>query len=389
MASFNPGEWAEEEAKPTKRELNSRMAAEALALRQAFLDGDKAAHEAELIRDILRVADDPENRYPGTEEVVFDLFGNHAEFQRCAGLRDNRTTTAYRNRRAKLKTEERITDYLRREVMPWAGAFDRSLGVEHLRLLVGSDFHGQEVDKQALAVFIDVAKRVQPDIIALNGDVLDFKEAGRWSKNPSRLLDLQAEIDWTVENIFQPLREACPEAQIDLFIGNHEYRLIRYLADTAPGLASLRCLSFPELLKLGQLRIGLVHNDSLLNSSPSPYKQDWKEYGGCFIVTHGHFAGQSPAKKELARHGSSGTSGHVHTPEYAANPTGINPHADWMITPMMACMQHGKDFIQGPSRWLTGFGYVDIFPRRGVALPQLVVKKAGIMSFCGTIYSDE
>jgi predicted phosphodiesterase len=396
---FDPDKWAEAKP-PTKAELAEQKEAEARTIRQAWMESDTVSHEAGLIKDILRLADEPDNRFKGTcsrarykkfgyypEEVVVDLFGNHAEFQRMAGLRDNRTTTQYRNRRAKLKTEERIAGYIHTEVMPWVGVFQRKEPKEHMSLLVGSDFHGQEVDGFALAVFLDVARRTQPDVICLNGDVLDFYEPSRWSRNPSRLLDLQGEIDWTVENIFKPLRSACPDAQIDFFVGNHEYRLVRYLADTAPALASLDCLSFPKLLKLKEYKINLVHNASALDVKATDYKEDWKVYGGCFTVTHGKFGGQYPAAKELALQGGSGTSGHVHTPQYFCKPTDREPYADWLITPMMANrVHHGKEFVQGPSRWLTGFAYIDLFPERGVSLPQLILQKAGIMAFGGHIY---
>ena len=397
--TFDPDGWAEE-TPPSKAKLAEMQAEEALKARQAWVESNSLSHEAELIADILRIADDPDNRYHGTcsrarykrfghfpEEVVFDLFGNHSEFQRAAGLRDNRATTQYRNRRAKLKTEERIGAYFKAEIQPWVGAFDRSQDEPHLSILVGSDFHGKEVDRFALEVFIDTAKRIQPDIICLNVDVLDFYEPTKWSRNPNRLLDLQGEIDWSVENILKPIREAAPDAQIDFFIGNHEYRLIRYLADTAPALASLRCLSFSELLCLKELRIGLVHNNAQLDPEGSAYKTDFKVYGDCFTVTHGRFGGQYPAAKELANQGRSGTSGHVHTPQYYAKPTDREPYADWLITPMMADRSsHGKEFIKGASTWLTGFAYFDVFPDKRAVFSQLVLQKAGIMSFGGAIY---
>lgn len=390
--------------KAEKKQREDAALAAAHQKRQDYLDGDVVAHEAYLVKDMLRIADDPANPYQGTcsraryrkhgyfpEEVVFDLFGNHAEFQRAAGLRDSRSTTAFKNRRARLKTEERIQEYFRAEVLPWVGAYDRVQDEQHIRMLVGSDFHGHEVDRFALEVFIDVAKRIQPEVVVLNGDVFDFYEVGRWTKNPNRLLDLQGEIDWTVEHIFKPIREAAPHAQIDLVIGNHEYRLCRYIADVASGLASLRCLNFGELLSLKEHRIGLVHNDAILapggKEQSSEYKQTWKTYGGCFTVTHGRFGGPTPAAKELQSMGGSGTSGHVHAPSYHCKPNDRQQWQDWMITPMMAQRgSHGREFVQGPSTWLTGFGYVDIFPDRGVSMSQLVISKDDTICFGGQIY---
>jgi len=399
-----------EDAKPTRAKLEAASTKEAYERRAAFLEAECEAHEAELIKDILRVADAEWNTHKGTcsrarykkfgwfpESVIFDFFGNHQEFQRAAGLRDHRTTSKFRDKRARLKTEERIAKYIKATVMPWAGAFDRK-HTNDFNLLVGSDFHGEECDPFALAVFIDTAKRIQPETIVLNGDIVDFVEVARWSKNPRRLLDLQREIDFTRKHILEAIREAAPEAQIDLVIGNHEYRLIRYLADTAPELASLRCLDFSELFGLKELRINIVLNDAQLAPDEKDKRQvprqSWKVYGGCFVVTHGTKAGKFPAEKELSRFGLSGCSGHVHRPQYHSLPTLSNPNADWFTTGMMAKNEvadgegHGANFKQGPSSWSVGFALVSIFSNEGIAIPQPVLFKNGITTVAGKTYRE-
>jgi len=400
-----------EATREEKKNALAQASEEAAEVRRKFMEDGSGAKEGELIRDILRVADDELLSFPGTcsrakykkfgyfpETVVFDHFGNHEEFQRTAGLRDSRTTKSFRDRRARLKTEERVAEYFAKEIKPWEGAFERKKSDDYQLLVCASDFHGKEVDRFALEVFLDVCRRTLPDQICLNGDVVDFGSVSRWSKNPNKLLDLQGEITWTVENILRPVREVAPDANIDFLVGNHEYRLIRYLSDVAPSLASLACLDFAELFSLEELRISLVTNDALLAPNERDRlemsKQTWKIYGGCFVVTHGTSAGRFPADKELNKYGISGISGHVHRPQYQSTPTVVNPWADWMTCGMMAKNDlrdgagHGANFKTGPSTWTTGFGVVSIYPKLGVALQTPVIFKRGVAEFCGVTYRE-
>ena len=402
-------EYSQPKAEKPKKESPSITAieqekeSEAIEIRKSNIG---KATEAKLIKDILRIANDPDNRYPGTcsrdrykrfghfsQEEVYDLFGNHSELQRHAGLRDTRETTAYRNRRAKLKTEERIGEYFKAEVAPYVGKWERrptDSPTKHM--VIGSDFHSEDTDPFALEVFLDVIKRTQPEYIVLNGDVLDFQAVGKWAKPPNKLLNLQDEIDWVKENILRPVRELAPDADISFVIGNHEYRLVRFLADCAPSLASLRSLSFNELIGLDELEISLVHNNSFLAPNEpdkrKAYNQNWRVYENYYVVTHGTFCGQNAAYRELSRWQLSGSSGHVHRPQFVSAPTLNNPDACWMITGMMAkAPEHGQDFVQGCNTWTTGFGFVTL--SNGIALQQNVLIKNGVCHFAGVTYREK
>ena len=317
--------------KNEKQEKQERLAHKADEARKARRANLHKATENALVADVLRVANDEDNPYQGTcsraryrdyghysEEQVFDLFGNHSELQRSAGLRDFRATTSFRNKRAKIKTEERILDYFNSEIMPFVGKYERKSRGKAKHMVVGSDFHSEETDRFALSVFLDVIKRTQPDYVVLNGDVFDFPSVSKWSQPPNKLLQLQDEIDWVRENILLQVRECAPDADITLVIGNHEYRLCRFLADCAPALASLRSLSFNNLFGLDELEINLVHNNALLAPSAKEqkkaYEESWRVYEDCFVVTHGVACGATAGAKELAKWQMSGTSGHVHRP---------------------------------------------------------------------------
>ena len=88
-------------------------------------------------------------------------------------------------------------------------------------ILVASDMHDELCDRFYLRVLIDVAKRVQPEIINLGGDIYDAAEFSRYAVDP-RSFNILPKIKFVHEQILEPLREAVPSAQIDWLAGNHE-----------------------------------------------------------------------------------------------------------------------------------------------------------------------
>lgn len=351
-----------------------------------------------MIEDLRRVAQVPRpvlgpsssrDRYREigfySSSLIPFLFGSHQEFQRAAGLRDLRNTTNVQNRAALLHTAQRVADYAERELKPWAGAFDRSVGRQHLDVLVGSDFHSQMCDPFALRVFLDFAKWTQPDVVVLNGDVVDFASISRHRKLPGHFhWNLQDEIDWA-RRFFGDVRAACPDSTILFVIGNHEYRLVNYLADTAPELASLRTLSFSALFGLEEHRIGLVCRSNFL----APYSaqkrkelsENWHVIGDAYVVTHGTKFGKVASADQLARFQKSGTSGHTHRPQiFTGNSLGTGA-LSWMSTPMMASHAVGRDYVAEPSAWMMGFGRASI--HRGQVSQQLVIVHERWAEFAG------
>ena len=144
----------------------------------------------------------------------------------------------------------------------------------------------------------------QPDLEIYNGDILDYYEISDHDKNPSRLTNLQAEIDigrlWVERRV-----EAVPNARRVWIDGNHEDRMRRWLWRHDPALSSLRALALPTLLGLDE------------------YKMQYLMYGSRvdilgFLVEHGHrVSGGAVYSNGVAAlnardKGSSGMAGHSH-----------------------------------------------------------------------------
>ena len=63
----------------------------------------------------------------------------------------------------------------------WGDKYVRESSGRFKTLLVASDLHDKEIDPFFLRVLIDTAKRAQPDVIVLNGNIFDLPEFGKYT----------------------------------------------------------------------------------------------------------------------------------------------------------------------------------------------------------------
>lgn len=179
--------------------------------------------------------------------------------------------------------------------------------IENGLIIIGSDFHYPFHDELAVEAFMNYCKIKQPEVIVLNGDLLDFYRLSRFSKGEGR--NPKEEIDM-VKDLLSNIRESCPESIVYYPIGNHETRLEKYVYDKAPEIASI-VDNFYEILGCEGLGIKGC-SKVLFNSS--------------FVCKHGQLlgkkAGQS-AMKELENSYMSGATGHCFSEDVEVlTPTG-------------------------------------------------------------------
>ncbi len=246
------------------------------------------------------------------------------------------------------------------EIKPYAEQYKKPHKGKLTTLMVRGDDHAMWVDPWLNDVFFDVAKRLQPDSIVFNGDTVDFYEISDFSKDPQREFTLQQEIDFVGINMFARAREACPTAEIDWILGNHEWRLFRYLAMKSPGLSSLRCLQFDQLFNLKDYAINLVARPSFVTAARHKNLENWKTYAGQFTVTHGVALGKHPATSELSTFGRSGCSNHVHR-HTIQEKRDLNGYALWHTNGCMCRLENGTEFIWELINWSQGFAIVHIY----------------------------
>lgn len=144
-------------------------------------------------------------------------------------------------------------------------------------IIVASDFHDIECDPFALRMFYTRAAAMQPDIIVINGDLLDLPEFGKYYSDP-REYQMSKRIDW-VHSFFAKLRELCPDSQIDYIEGNHEARLVRYLSEMTPMMADILDYvhgmnNVREVLGLDTYRINYVAKGNLATFTDAQLRKE-------------------------------------------------------------------------------------------------------------------
>lgn len=161
---------------------------------------------------------------------------------------------------------------------------------------IASDFHYPFQDDKAIEAFLTFVKVKQPELIVLNGDLLDFYRLSKFSKGEGR--NPKEEIDM-VKELLTNIRKQCPESKIYYPIGNHEARLEKYVYDRAPEIISI-VDNFYEIL--GCKDLGIIGcSKVLINDS--------------FVCKHGQLLGKKSgqsAMKELENSYMSGATGHTH-----------------------------------------------------------------------------
>lgn len=166
------------------------------------------------------------------------------------------------------------------------------------KFVVLSDVHIPYHDNVAINTAVKFIKEKQPEVIILNGDIVDFYDLSKFNKDPDRVQCLQQEID-EVQELFKRLRKTAPLAKIYYVRGNHERRLETYLMKN-PELNSLKALKLPNLLGLDKYDIEYVEKELRL---------------GSLKIIHGDMVRKFSAytaKAEIEIHDCSGISSHTH-----------------------------------------------------------------------------
>lgn len=108
------------------------------------------------------------------------------------------------------------------------------------------DPHRPYHSEAAWQLFLQAMEDFKPDTIVVQGDFLDFYKVSRFSKDPKRVLSFKDEVTSGEEGLDD--LDALDATRKIFIEGNHENRLVSYLADKAPDLYEF--ISVPDLLKL-------------------------------------------------------------------------------------------------------------------------------------------
>jgi len=243
------------------------------------------------------------------EQRWIDLFGTFREFKRQAGLDASRTEDKHQSNIAKHASVDELKQ-LNTEKRNWSSTYLKPSGTRFQTVLVGSDIHDIECDPFWRKLFISTAERVQPEKIVLNGDIFDLPEFSKYTVDP-REWDVVGRIRW-VHAFLDDLRRVCPNAEIIFIEGNHEFRLLRFLSETAPQVKSilhdLHHMTIPGLLGLEKYEVNYIAPADLGVFTKADHaaelRRNWTTLYDCLIAHH---------FPDGANFGLPGWNGHHHT----------------------------------------------------------------------------
>lgn len=211
--------------------------------------------------------------------------------------------------------------------------------LENGTVVIASDIHIPFQDNAAVRSFIEYCKRKQPEVVVLNGDVLDMFMLSRFTKGEGRN---PLEEMTMCQGFLDSLRKAVPDADIYYVIGNHENRLEKYVLNKAPELASLIEDVF-TIIKTSDYRVRgcarVTFNDN-------------------FVCKHGTLLGNKSglsAIKEMENAYMSGATGHTHRLcKYIARKSGRK--FVWLETGCLCSLN--PEYMINPN-WQAGFAQLE------------------------------
>lgn len=174
------------------------------------------------------------------------------------------------------------------------------------RIFVMPDTQLPDDDRKALNAVINFVGEYQPDEVVHIGDLMDFPQPSRWSKDSAA--EFQGSVFEDADNakrrLLKPLRDVY-DGPIGVIEGNHDERPRVYLARYAPALAESRAFHMDTMLGFDDFGI--------------KWLPDFYPLAPGWVATHGHKGGirltQDAGKTALnaaIRFNESVVMGHTH-----------------------------------------------------------------------------
>ncbi len=332
----------------------------------------------DLIADMIRVAEDPVtnpmwHEFRATSRRRYELYGHYpvihldrrfGQFEHAkqvSGLADEAGTRLWRAGRAQASRDEHVGRYVKRYI--WPHVLQPQVELERPKLMLTiSDTHALFLCPFTWHAFLSAIRDLRPDIVYLNGDILEGSEISRFPKIPGWTVPLQTEFDFAKE-MFRQIREVY-DGDLWWGAGNHGLdRIASYLTQVAPALANLDSMRFDRLCDLSGLNVRLAQGGTIA----SPKGQEEHKMGlllySFYLIHHGTKLGQTPALAELRSAMYSGQSGHVHRGSVIYGTTQRLQSMSWMTTPMGCTPRAMRSYVKDSNVAMQkGFGITWLYP---------------------------
>ena len=144
------------------------------------------------------------------------------------------------------------------------------------KALIISDVHLQFHDIDALSTCFDYAKKQKPDVVLINGDLLDFYDLSHFVRDP-RKRDFAYELS-LFKDFFHIVQKTF-NCKIVYKFGNHELRYERFLMQKAGELMGVDEFELSNIIKARAEGIDVVNHNQLI-------------YANDLIILHGLVLGR-------------------------------------------------------------------------------------------------
>lgn len=281
------------------------------------------------------------------------FFGTFHEFKRQAGIILSRHAHQLERNIAKHASMASKREVFM-EKSSYEGKYVRDVSRRWQTILTGSDQHDVMCDPFYRRMFIEAARRVQPEKIVLNGDLFDLPEFGKYVQDP-RQYNVVGRIQW-VHEFLKELRQASPTSEITLIEGNHEYRLLRHLSEATPAmmtvLADLHGFTVSSLLGLDRYEVQFIARADLSAFNEKDIKEEVRKN---YLITYDavlfhHFP-------EGSKMGYPGANGHHHRHLVSSHYSPIFGPYEWHQTG--AGHRREASYCSG-EKWSNGFLLVHV-----------------------------
>lgn len=214
------------------------------------------------------------------------------------------------------------------------------------RWLVMGDVHLPYHAPDAVRAAVADGKRFGADGVLLNGDVLDFYQLSRFSRDPSKAR-VKVELEQGRE-FLRWVRAQFPKARIVFKEGNHDERLRTFLADRAPEVFDLEDLDLRKLLRAGDVGCEWVADKRVVMVGKLP-------------VIHGHEyrggGGVQPSRWLYLRTGDTALTNHFHrTDHYTFRTITDREVGMWSV----GCLCYLKPSYASLNQWTHGWATVEV-----------------------------
>jgi predicted phosphodiesterase len=286
------------------------------------------------------------------ESEYLKHFADFDDLKVKAGLAPTRTAKKEFRAFKLHKSVESLKDY-NKEKFGWKEIWKRPSNRRFQFILCGSDMHDLYCDPFYRRMFIEAAKKYQPQIIVLNGDILDMPEFSKYNKRVSDLKPRERLL-W-LSHFLSDLRNASPDSEINYVEGNHEYRLIHHILEKTPSMEELIdiCgLNIRNLLQLDNFEVNYYSRADIGTFTESDIRNELKKNYYMFrdLVVFYHYP------EGRTKFGMPGVSGHHH--KYQVWPMRNITYGTYNWVQMGAGSIRHAEYLDHAEAWQNGFTMV-------------------------------